>query len=1000
MKRLFLILVGLLVTPAIAEVSPFLSLDEYAAEYTDVSDVGDVENDDTVTKTVTTPTTVQVSRQPTATSSRSVASRGTASRAVPASTTTASGRAYSSADGRVVASRNTANTSTRGTSDTARSVAGRTTATSSRTAVSPRTATSSRTATTTATRTSTASAAGRATASRTATTAQQGTASSTAGRATTAARTATAGRATTAGRAATTRAGGTATTARAGTLYNRTSVSGNTMSTSNKIGSRVPAIRVATSTKTTDIATSTASTLAEMDDLAEMTDYCKSQYAACMDDYCNVLDDNQGRCSCSANLKNYAKAEAALKTATEELQDVAQKIQYIGLTTREVETLFTETEAEMKMSSISDTSAIKTSLDKIKDMLIEVRTGTATSSETTNLSDFGFDASGLLNFSFDSTGFDLDSLLGGFGGNTSSVTNQRGEELYKTAVSRCKTAVLKSCTNSGVDANLVTNSYDLQIDKECILYERSLTDSNDQMVATIRNAKNVLQKARLMVSQQKNVYDMRGCINALDSCMQDEFVCGTDYENCLDPTGRYIVNGEIVLGSEPGHPIDPNYVYNNSVTSAGMAMSSDVCLVNLYRTWDMPNESCSIGHGNAWSADETLANYITNTVTDSAAKSVSTNMSEYLQNKIGYVDTTNSRNMGMCISVLNKCQDYTYTKKGTNNKMEYNPQNEVIKQYLARTLIQIKAKQDEILSEYADSCVSDVKSCLSQNGYSESSPSDPASNLAVNACRATIVTCMSVTGYSTETPTPSELASWACKISGGTGCVGKSVGDINITWHVETAVKGASNVVEPPMTEYEQMTAHCSQKYVENMNQMIPCQPVGIPEGYTFVGWCSNNNLTDCTSGSNVWIAATETAVKNYYAKWTCAAGYELTETDGNQTCTPKSSGTDEEGDNGQGGNGPTPTTDTCSKEKLTLCTNKDACEATDVGGHWCSNTCQNTSCTTEEGTGCTLENLDACNKDGCLALANGQKVPMWCEIAGVSKCVERACSEQVQENN
>ncbi len=539
------------------------------------------------------------------------------------------------------------------------------------------------------------------------------------------------------------------------TTNSRVSISAKSGST---VMSRVPKIRVASTTSLSNTETSettTASTLAEMDNLAEMTDYCKSQYASCMDNYCNVLDDNQGRCSCSANIKSYAKAESALKAATEELQEVAQKIQYIGLTSREVETLFNETEAELAMQTNTDTSAIKTSLDKIKDMLIEVRTGTA-SSDASNLSGFGFDMNGLLDFTIDSTGFDISSFLGTFGTNTNSVTNQRGEELYKTAVNRCKSAVLKSCTNQGVDANLITNSYDLQIDKECILYERSLSDANDQMVSTIRNAKSVLQKARLLVSQQKNVYDMRGCINALDSCMQDEFVCGTDYENCLDPTGRYIVNGAIVLGSQPGHAIDPT-----SATTSGV-MTSDVCAVNLYRTWDMPGVSCSGGAGNAWNSNETLANYIEQTVTATAAKKNSTNLSEYLQNKIGYND--GDRNYGMCMSVLNKCQDYTYGKD-----KKYNPTNDVIKQYLSRVLIQIKAKQDQILSDYADSCVADVTSCLSQNNYpstaSAVSSNSMSANIAINGCRPTIVTCMSVNGYSTNTPNPEDIKNWVFGLS-------------------------------------------------------------------------------------------------------------------------------------------------------------------------------------------------------------------------------------------
>lgn len=515
--------------------------------------------------------------------------------------------------------------------------------------------------------------------------------------------------------------------------------------------------------------------LEDMDDLAELTDYCKAQYANCMDNYCNVLDDNQGRCSCSANIKNYAKAEQALKTATEELQDVAQKIQYIGLTTREVETLFTETIAEETMRTKgTDNSQLQASLNKIKDMIIDVKSGTATSSASNDILGLNFDLSGLLEFSFDSTGFDLGSLFGTT--NTNSVSNQRGEELYKTAAARCKSSVLKACTARGVDASLVTNAYDLEIDRECMAYERSLNDSNDQMLATVRNAKNVLQKARLMVAQQKNAYDMRGCINALDACMQDEFVCGSDYENCLDPTGRYIVNGEIVVGSQPGHAIDPEI--SQRVSSV---MTSDVCRVNLYRTWDMVPGTCEehtpdnyIGYpttnqGNAWGSgtEDTLSKYIEKTVTGNYPAKTSENMSLYLQNKIGY--NQKDRNYGMCMSVLNKCQDYTYTR-GTGTSAQYEPANQVVQQYLARVLVQIKAKQDEILANYAETCVSDVTSCLGQNGYPTEDPSEweeserstntTKMNIAVNACRAQIVTCMSVNGYSIDTPTPTEMNCW------------------------------------------------------------------------------------------------------------------------------------------------------------------------------------------------------------------------------------------------
>lgn len=507
------------------------------------------------------------------------------------------------------------------------------------------------------------------------------------------------------------------------------------------VTTRVPTVRMAAASTTTDTSKTSSTSTTDMDELAQVTDFCKAQYQSCMDNFCNVLDDNQGRCSCSKNLKNYEKTEAALKQATEDLQDVAQKIQYIGLSKDEVETLFTQTEAELKMQGSSDNSQLKTDLDKIKSLIVDVKSGSASSASDSGLS---FDLSGLLDFTVSSTGFDLSAFLGN-SSNTSSISNQRGEQLYKTATARCKAAVLNTCSAQGVDISVITNAYDLEIDKQCIVYERALTDSNDQMTSTVRNAKSVLQKARLLVAQQKNTYDLRGCVNALDSCMQDDFVCGSDYENCLDPTGKYIVDGKIVVGSTPGQKVDADVAAPKYYTD------------NLYATWNYGDKK------NAWGDDGTLSDYITQTVTNSNVTKTSEIMSNYLQYKIGY--NADGKNYGMCMSVLNKCQDITY--KGAGQNKTYDPQNNVVKEYLQRTLTQIKAKQDELLASYAETCISDVSSCLGQNGYSTSSTtttSQSAKNIAINACRASIVTCMSVNGMTNVTPTPDSMISWVSAV--------------------------------------------------------------------------------------------------------------------------------------------------------------------------------------------------------------------------------------------
>lgn len=517
---------------------------------------------------------------------------------------------------------------------------------------------------------------------------------------------------------------------------------GRVSSRASAVRARIPTIS-STSSSVVTTAESAADATQTMDELAQITDFCKAQYTSCMDNFCNVLDDNQGRCSCSKNIKNYAKTEEALKAATEALQDVAQQIQYVGLSADEIETLFTQTEAEIQMQSTQDNTQLKNDLDRIKNLIVDVKGGSAS---TVSDAGMGFNLSGLLDFSIDSTGFDLASLFGTTTADTSSISNQRGETLYKTAAARCKSAVLTNCAAQGVDISVIANSYDMEIDKQCIAYERSLTDTNAEMNQTVRNAKGVLQRARLMVAQQKNSYDLRGCVNALDSCMQDDYVCGTDYEYCLDPTGKYIVDGEIVVGSTPGYVVS-----SSALTAPGIDYGESK---TLYSTWFYDNNKYAFGTDND---KGTLSDYINKTVTSTAQTQTSDIMSNYLLYKIGYNE--DGKNYGMCMSVLNKCQDYTYTGTTAANRT-YNPANDVVKEYLQRTLTKIKVAQDAVIADYAENCITDVSSCLATNNYEKSN------NIAINACRAQIRTCMSVNGDTTQDPDPTQMKDWVSTMLG------------------------------------------------------------------------------------------------------------------------------------------------------------------------------------------------------------------------------------------
>ena len=729
MKRLFAVIAGLLVLPAFAEVAPAYYYEELMAQYADqMPDTEFVDETVVDEPAAETPESKPVTPvTPTTPSPRNSSGRATASRSMVNSNTVSS---------RGVASRNVVN------ANTARTVSTRAATTSGRSGTVSRAAaqTTSRAGTTRGSATNTV-------ASRAVSNVRSAPTGST--RQTSGVTTRTSTRTTT--------NPARASIVQTDTVNTPLYISGRVGVSTNNVTTRVPTVRVgSSSTATSSVSSSgtTVSSTTSIDELAQLTDYCKAQYVACMDNFCNVLDDNQGRCSCSANLDNYAETEAALKDATESLQEVAMQIQYIGLTTEEVETLFTQTAAELELSSSSDNSALKNDLDKIKSLIVDVKSGKASSSS----SGLNFDMSGLLDFTIDSTGFDLSSLLGGFSNSNDSISNQRGKQLYETASARCKAAVLNNCAAQGVDTAIITNAYDLEIDKACIAYERSLTESNDQMSSTVRNAKSVLQRARLMVAQQKNQYDLRGCINALDDCMQDDFVCGDNYENCLDPTGKYIVNGEIVVGSKPGVP-------------------GDIEKAAIYDMWDYDTSKNAWDPASTDGTSGTLSGYINselwpNAPTDADGEN-STSIAEFLQSKIGYHNDADGKNYGMCMSVLNRCQDVTYSGTGQNLKYTFN--NPVVKEFLNRTLVQIKSAQDTILSDYAEECITDISTCLAQNNYDPDNEGSTANKIAIRACQSMIDTCQSVNGIKDGDGLDSDtldVNEWVCEIMGGSNCKG------------------------------------------------------------------------------------------------------------------------------------------------------------------------------------------------------------------------------------
>ena len=444
-----------------------------------------------------------------------------------------------------------------------------------------------------------------------------------------------------------------------------------------------------------------AESLASAKDLLEKTsdlnNTCQAQYNECMDQFCAVVDANQKRCSCSANLAKYAKAQKAVEDANAELNDVAQRIRYVGLSADEIRAIMTATEAELEMGKTTDTTQTRSLLDNIAEMIKDPTASTTLTgvSSVDSLLDMDLD------FSSDSSDlFSLDI----FTSNGGDISSKRGKALYNEATKRCKT-VLNRCKDAGGTESQISGNYDLAIDKDCLAYEQGLTKLNQTLTNNVRSANLMLQKARLAVLQNKNQYDVKGCVGALENCMLDDMVCGDNYVKCLDPTKAYIdENGNVVLGKNIANIINFMTDYNNTKITTDFIKNS------------VGNTTCPEHDGAC--------------------------IINYLLQKIG---TGNSvKDGGLCRAVLDKCQDFTYSDNGKSVK--YEPYNDVVVNYIQRAMANIKASQAKIISDYASTCLGEVQDCYNQQNSQISSWASAASvdniyKVLTGTCHNVALTC-------------------------------------------------------------------------------------------------------------------------------------------------------------------------------------------------------------------------------------------------------------------
>ena len=603
-----------------------------------------------------------------------------------------------------------------------------------------------------------------------------------------------------------------------------------------------------------------------LEQLSELNTTCQQQYNDCMDQFCNVIDTNQGRCSCSSNLSKYSKVEEAVKEANAELNDVAQRIRYVGLSADEIRAILTATEAEEALSGQVDTTETRNMLTQIEDLIKDPTSATSYSANTFTGLDMDLD------FTADNADlFSLDFLNTGTSG---SFAKLRGTDLYNAAKKRCST-ILSQCKDAGATSQQVTGNYELAIDKDCIAYEKGLAKMNDTLKNNVRSAERMLQKARLAVLQNKNQYDAKGCIAALENCMRDDMVCGDNYYKCVDPTKRFIdENGKVVLGQDITKITQFMQEYNNAEIDSRFLNTAE-------------RVSLDVG-----------------TCSGSKAESSGTNdgscIVKYLLGKIGTGQKVTDN--GLCRAVLDKCQRYTYTDSGT-----YNKTNDVVVNYIQRAMVNIRAAQQRVISEYSSNCMIDVATCYNQqvtqvNTWSSSSSINSVYNVMRGACRNVALTC----GLAVFAGPPS--------IDGGKDGNTKVSGCSAAEDHEEGS-SGYNNEIINCVSEmfYESLLCPDNSKFVQDCSSadVVRDEERGLCYGKT--GDSSDekslyvNSRCKCLTGYEPYgtlcvAQCPANSVRNTYGTCVCATGYTGTMCEACADGYTENNGTCKKNDTGGGG--------------------------------------------------------------------------------------------------
>ena len=284
---------------------------------------------------------------------------------------------------------------------------------------------------------------------------------------------------------------------------------------------------------------------------------CKNAYFTCMDQFCQLKNDDYRRCSCSDRITSLQSAKDSLVRASEQLNAFNENLDIVDKTAAQATAMNTASDGELAMSK--DTSASKALLNAIMNSI----RGSDSRVENNKLSDLNS-----VDFSFDTAN--------SFGTDTTgqAIASRNGTALYSAVYPGCRDAVKSSCNTASLQR--AVNAYLMAIEQDCNTVQTAITNKQKETHAAIRESSAMLDLARAENHKSHNSDDMATCLNNVESAILSEEVCGANYHKCLD-NGEYIdvSTGAPIAGVADFYKLGKMLTFNSERSNADQKLAQN-----------------------------------------------------------------------------------------------------------------------------------------------------------------------------------------------------------------------------------------------------------------------------------------------------------------------------------------------------------------------------------------------------------------------------------------